>query len=46
MKAMEGSQERWKDNVTPSCILGASVVKDLPANARDTGDLGSILGWG
>ena len=25
---------------------GASVVKDLPANAGDAGDLGWIPGWG
>ena len=25
---------------------GASVVKDLPANAGEAGDLGSIPGWG
>ena len=27
-------------------FLGAVVVKNLPANARDTGDVGLIPGWG
>ena len=29
-----------------SCCGGGSVVKNLPANAGDTGDAGSIPGWG
>ena len=29
-----------------SCFPGSAVVKNLPANAADAGDSGSILGWG
>ena len=29
-----------------SGFSGGSVVKNLPANARDKGDMGSVPGWG
>ena len=34
------------ERLSLSLFPGGSVVKSPPANARDTGDLGSIPGWG
>ena len=35
-----------KNNPKRSIYIGGTVLKNLPANARDEGDLGSILGLG
>jgi len=35
-----------KKKITPKAILSGTVVKNQPANAGDTRDVGSVLGWG
>ena len=37
---------KWEMLALHPGFPGASVVKDLPANAGEAGDLGSIPGWG
>ena len=34
------------DNPNTAGFPGGSVIKNLPANAREARDAGSILGWG
>ena len=36
----------WESLNAPSDFLSGSVVKNLPANAEDTGDAGSVPGSG
>ena len=44
-KIADKEAKGWLSYAKVSCVPGGSVVKNLPANARATGDMGSSLGW-
>ena len=40
------TKKQTKKKITPKAILSGTVVKNQPANAGDTRDVGSVLGMG